>query len=262
MKPISYSVPDEFKKLRDRAGLSMDELARSIGYRRASSIQRYESQDYKKDTLAFDLVQKLADAIVGMGSPPIEINEVLALARPDLRSGAKRTLTTFDPDALEDAGIEIPHIDQTGEIPEIDLVAGLGGGGLSIVENTSKNGITFHKEAVRDHWRLPDWMLSRMNVRANHVAAFPSQGDSMTPTIDDGDVVFIDTRHRVPSPPGIYALADEFGGVIVKRLEVTSRPGDEIITVQISSDNPRHTTRELTLDEIQIIGRYIGRFTI
>jgi transcriptional regulator with XRE-family HTH domain len=152
--------------------------------------------------------------------------------------------------------------DQSKDIPEIELVAGLGGGGLSIVENTTKNGITFHKEVVRDHWRLPDWMLSRMGVHAQHVAAFPSRGDSMLPTIEDGDVVFIDTRHRVPSPPGIYALADEFGGVIVKRLEVTSRPGEEMITVQISSDNPRHTTRELNLDEIQIVGRYIGRFTI
>ncbi|MBD9455979.1 helix-turn-helix domain-containing protein [Rhizobium sp. RHZ02] len=147
-------------------------------------------------------------------------------------------------------------------IPEIDLVAGLGGGGISIVENTTQNGITFHRESVRDHWRVPEWMLGRMGVRPPHVAAFPSRGDSMTPTIEDGDVVFIDTRHRVPSPPGIYALADEFGGVVVKRLEVTSRPGDEMIKVQISSDNPRHTTRELNLDEIQIVGRYIGRFTI
>jgi lambda repressor-like predicted transcriptional regulator len=152
--------------------------------------------------------------------------------------------------------------DTSKDIPEIELVAGLGGGGLSIIENTTRNGITFHREAVRDHWRLPDWMLSRMGVNAPHVAAFPSRGDSMLPTIEDGDVIFIDTRHRVPSPPGIYALADEFGGVVVKRLEVTSRPGEETITVQISSDNPRHMTRELNLDEIQIVGRYIGRFTI
>lgn len=171
----------------------------------------------------------------------------------------------FEDDQLAEAGnIEslAPKPQRRDEIPEIDLVAGLGGGGISILENTTKNGITFHKEAVRDHWRLPDWMLNRMGVHAQHVAAFPSRGDSMLPTIEDGDVVFIDTRHRVPSPPGIYALADEFGGVVVKRLEVTSRPGDETITVQISSDNPRHMTRELTLDEIQIIGRYIGRFTI
>ena len=171
-------------------------------------------------------------------------------------------MASFDPDAQDEHEVETRTEPNTKDIPEIDLVAGLGGGGMSIVENTSQNGITFHKEAVRDHWRLPDWMLMRMGVRAPHVAAFPSRGDSMTPTIEDGDVVFVDTRHRVPSPPGIYALADEFGGVVVKRLEVTSRPGEETITVQISSDNPRHTTRELTLDEIQIVGRYIGRFTI
>lgn len=147
-------------------------------------------------------------------------------------------------------------------IPEIDLVAGLGGGGFAALEVSSRNGISFSREAIRDHWRLPEWVLNRMNVKTPHVAAFPAQGDSMQPTIDDGDVVFVDTRHRVPSPPGVYALADEFGGVVVKRLEVTSRPGDEVITVRISSDNPRHSPRELTLDEIQIVGRYIGRFTI
>lgn len=146
-------------------------------------------------------------------------------------------------------------------IPEIDVIGGLGGGGIASAEVTSKNGITFSKDVVRDHWRIPDWALARMGVKASHVAAFPVRGDSMEPTIDDGDIAFFDTRHRVPSPPGIYALADEFGGVVVKRLEVISRPGEELIQIQISSDNERHATRQLTLDEIAIIGRFIGRFT-
>lgn len=153
--------------------------------------------------------------------------------------------------------------DRAKDIPEIDVVAGLGAGGLTIVEQTSlSNGITFAKEVVRDHWRLPDWQLNRMNAKAHHIAAFPAQGDSMLPTIGDGDVVFVDTRHRVPSPPGIYALADEFGGVVVKRLEVTSRPGEDVVTVRVSSDNPLHKDRELTLPEINIIGRFVGRFTV
>ena len=186
--------------------------------------------------------------------------EALMLNQPPKRDDA--LVRSFDPDDDDDHHVEPSNQPAGKDIPEIDLIAGLGGGGMAIVENTSRNGITFHKEAVRDHWRLPEWMLGRMGVQAPHVAAFPSRGDSMTPTIEDGDVVFIDTRHRVPSPPGVYALADEFGGVVVKRLEVTSSPGSETITVQISSDNPRHMTRVLNLDEIQIIGRYIGRFTI
>jgi hypothetical protein len=35
-----------------------------------------------------------------------------------------------------------------------------------------------------------------------------------------------------------------------------------MVTVKIISDNPRHSERELTLDEINIVGRYIGRFTV
>lgn len=148
------------------------------------------------------------------------------------------------------------------QIDQIDATAGLGGGGLSIVENTTENGITFHKEVVHDYWRFPPSIMSRLSAQPRHIKAFPSQGDSMTPTIMDGDVVFADTRHRVPSPPGIYILADQFGGVIVKRLEVVSRPGEESVRVRISSDNPKHVDQELTLEEIQIIGRYVGRFTV
>lgn len=146
-------------------------------------------------------------------------------------------------------------------IPEIDVVGGLGGGGLTTLENTTQNGITFARESIRDYWQLPDRVLGRMGLAPASMACFPVQGDSMHPTICDGDVVFIDTRHRLPSPPGVYALADEFGGVVVKRLEVVSRPGDDPITIRVSSDNPRHLDRELTLGEIHIIGRYVGRFT-
>lgn len=148
-------------------------------------------------------------------------------------------------------------------IDEIDVTAGLGGGGLAIVEQTANDaGMTFSAEVVRDFWRLPQWVLNRFNAQASHIKAFPSQGDSMAPTIDDGDVVFADTRHRVPSPPGVYVLADEFGGVVVKRLEIVSRPRDEEVVVKVISDNLRHSARELLLDELNIIGRYVGRFTI
>jgi SOS-response transcriptional repressor LexA len=151
-----------------------------------------------------------------------------------------------------------PYVDF---IDEIDVRAGMGGGGISIIENETVNGIQISSESVRDHWRLPGYMLNRLNARASHIKAFPCQGDSMAPTIMDGDVVFADTRHQVPSPPGVYVMADEFGGVVIKRVEVISRPSDEIVTVRISSDNPNHRDREMSLTEIHIIGRYVGRFT-
>ena len=147
------------------------------------------------------------------------------------------------------------------QIPEIDVHAGAGGGGFTALESHSANGMTFSREVVRDHWRLPDWLLYSLNAKSGNLAAFPVQGDSMSPTLLDGDVVFVDTRIRQPSPPGLFVLADEFGGVIVKRLEVSSGPGEDEIMVRVGSDNPHHMTKELRLDEISIVGRYVGRFT-
>lgn len=179
-------------------------------------------------------------------------------------NGKSSGLKTFDPDRIDRLGAEDRsggrprgEVAPSDRVDEIDVTAGLGGGGLAIIEADGD----FSGEVVRDFWRLPPWVLNRFNAQAGNIKAFPSQGDSMEPTIEDGDVVFADIRHRVPSPPGIYVLADEFGGVVVKRLEVTSRPRDEIITVRVISDNPRHAPKELTLDEITILGRYVGRFT-
>lgn len=147
--------------------------------------------------------------------------------------------------------------DHSDRIEEIDVTGGLGGGGLAMLETSGG----FAAEVVRDFWRLPTWVLNRFNAQPGHIKAFPCQGDSMEPTIDDGDVVFADIRHRVPSPPGIYVIADQFGGVVVKRLEVVSRPNDDPVVVRVISDNTRHVPQELTLDEINIVGRYVGRFT-
>lgn len=148
-------------------------------------------------------------------------------------------------------------------VPQIDLTAGLGAGGVTmVVDGASElHGMTFAAEVVSDYWRLPAQLLSRLGARPQHVAAIPCQGDSMSPTIEDGDIAFIDIRHRVPSPPGIYAVADEFGGIIIKRLEVLEQHADGEVKLRISSDNPRHLDRERMLSEVHIVGRYIGKFS-
>lgn len=146
--------------------------------------------------------------------------------------------------------------------PEIDVMAGLGGGRFPVLAQRHEGIETYSAEAIRDYWRLPPWLLRNWsNAQPSEIACFPCQGDSMSPTIENEDIVFVDLRHRVPSPPGIYALSDQYGSVVMKRLEVISRPADEYVQIKVSSDNPKHETAVRTLDEISIIGRYLGRFT-
>ena len=87
MERDMFSVTLQMRKLRERAGLSMDEMARALGYARASSIQRYENEnEFSKDYFSVDLTQKIARALIGRGNPPIMADEVWALSLPDART--------------------------------------------------------------------------------------------------------------------------------------------------------------------------------
>lgn len=150
-----------------------------------------------------------------------------------------------------------------GTLAQIDVTGGMGGGGVTLVSDgiLGKNGMTFAAEHVRDYWRLPLTLLAGMGLRPHDTIVMPVQGDSMLPTLNEGDFVFVDTRHRLPSPDGLYALTDEFGGIVVKRLEVLGRRDEEVL-VNVISDNERHPPRERMLSEIQIIGRVVRRFGV
>jgi len=150
-----------------------------------------------------------------------------------------------------------------GAILQVDVSLGMGGGGVThVTEIPMDNGESYAAEGIKDWWRLPDAIIrGRFRVSAQRVRCFEAIGDSMWPTVDDGDAVFVDIGHRVPSPPGIYALADALGGVILKRLEISSGRNEDPVRVRIISDNPKHSAEERTLDEISIVGRYLGRLT-
>ncbi|WP_231711130.1 LexA family transcriptional regulator [Xanthobacter dioxanivorans] len=147
---------------------------------------------------------------------------------------------------------------------QLDVTAGMGGGGLTVISDgvPGRSGMTFAAEHVRDFWRLPGDVLASLGLKARDVIVVPVQGDSMADTLMEGDFVFVDTRHRLPSPDGVYCLTDDFGGVVIKRLEVASHPRDEEIVVRIISDNPKHPPKDRALSEIQIIGRVLRRFGV
>lgn len=169
--------------------------------------------------------------------------------RPDLQPGLAHDIG---------ATVLVPR----GGVVEIDIEPGLGGGGLaSETYVRTADGNQFPADAVRGVWQLPDHVFTQMRSRSQNVRCFPVQGDSMLETLDEGDFVFVDVSHRVPSPPGIYALDDGFGGIIVKRLEVIDEEDGEPI-VRVISDNDRYAERRERADSLRIVGRYIAMFTM
>lgn len=139
--------------------------------------------------------------------------------------------------------------------PELEMRAGMGGGGVVSVE--VRSGGVAADPVKPDRWHFPPGFI-RDELRAvpAGVIIAETQGDSMVPTLYPGDRVLIDTGHRRPSPDGVYALRDQFGGLIVKRLHALAKKGQ----FSIISDNPAHPPREAKGGDLDddIVGRVVG----
>lgn len=255
---MMVAMGERLRAARKKMGISGSEAARRLGMKASTYLAHENGQN------EFDM-----DAAVKYARL-FKVDPVWLLRGHQSRESLIRS---FDPDEPDHtAADEAPTFGtETGVrgIPEdasaqLDLTGGLGSGGLSIVSEgvPGRRGMTFAADQIRDYWRLPQAILGALGLRAHDVAIIPVQGDSMLPTLNEGDVVFIDTRHRWPSPPGLYAILDEIGGVVVKRLEISSPPGAEQQMVSIISDNPRHIRKEWRAEDVHIIGRVMRKFGV
>ena len=84
------------------------------------------------------------------------------------------------------------------------------------------------------------------------LSAIVVAGDSMEPTLRDGDEILVDLTPRALRD-GIHVVRVG-DAVLVKRLE-TSRPG----TIALLSDNPAYRPLELPAGEVQPIGRVVWK---
>ena len=117
-------------------------------------------------------------------------------------------------------------------------------GGGAVVEAEERSGRDFHFRRA--------WIRDRLKAAPSLLRVMAVQGDSMMPTLNDGDTVLVDMTQRNPSPPGVFVLHDGMG-LVAKRLEHV--PLSDPPRVRIISDNPRYSPYECTTDEVNIIGR-------
>lgn len=65
---------------------------------------------------------------------------------------------------------------------------------------------------------LLSWIREELKTWPDNLRIMHVKGDSMEPTLMDGDVVLVNTSRCHPSPPGIFVLFDGVG-VMAKRVE-------------------------------------------
>jgi transcriptional regulator with XRE-family HTH domain len=119
-QPVTEHITVRLRKLRERAGLSMQQVAEALGYSHASGYQRYEDADmYTKKYISVEMAEKLVPILVGLGNPPIKPEEVMALAGLPIPTpeSLERLLTGYSPRkraiALSGIAAFLRHLEDT-----------------------------------------------------------------------------------------------------------------------------------------------------
>jgi phage repressor protein C with HTH and peptisase S24 domain len=246
------TLADRLKLRRNQLGLTQKAVAREISRVRGRTFsqQAYaalESGDSQMSaeiaTISEVLKAPLAWLRDGKGAPPDAGGE----PRPTHESAIDADIGRAKNDAA---------------ILEVDVRAGAGGGGVptGVYYVRDDNGNTYQAEGIRDQWIIPSAVVQEMlHAAPKNIRVFEVVGDSMEPRLNEGDRVFVDIRYRVPSPEGIFALWDGIG-VVIKRVQVVR--GSDPLRLRIISVNTQYEPYEASIDEVNIIGRFAGRFTV
>lgn len=136
-----------------------------------------------------------------------------------------------------------PVNDGMVEIPVLDVEASAGFGAVASSE-TAHTRFGFDER----------WLRHLTSAKSASLSIVGVKGDSMEPTLSDGDEVLVDASdHGSRLRDGIYVLrADD--ALVVKRIAI--KPGGRQIT--IASDNPAYPTwHDMDRSEVHVVGRVI-----
>lgn len=130
-------------------------------------------------------------------------------------------------------------------IPELELGYSMGGG--NVIELFEHTGVAPFKR---------EWLRPMMKGSFDELFVAKGEGDSMIPTMLDGDIVLIDTAQKnILQQDRIWALS--YGDLgMIKRVRKLPDGG-----YQINSDNPAVTPMTAYDGEMHVIGRviWVGR---
>lgn len=114
-------------------------------------------------------------------------------------------------------------------------------------------GIENFQENVIGQWNMPLLEYRTISTTSNpdNVKMIRVKGDSMAPTIKDGDWALVDASFRAPDSDGIYLLKISTG-LAIKRLQ--GSVGNNVIII---SDNPKYPPVTAANGDVQICGKII-----
>ncbi len=171
------------------------------------------------------------------------------------RKGASPKVSTATAIAAQ-LGLTIDQVisaGQGGAVPDsvrADLVPVYG------VAASAGHGAIIDAEEVIDRLAFPPGYLRKItSANPRDLAIIGVKGESMTPTLADGDVVMIDISKRDLSFDGLFVIQDGGASLLVKRIGRGARRG----SVTLISDNRTYPPIEREVSEIDVIGKVVWK---
>ena len=120
--------------------------------------------------------------------------------------------------------------------------------------NVSAGGGAYDSEENYEKLDVPDFFVNIIGGQENikNVEAINVTGDSMEPTLNNGNIIFIDKTKQDISKDGIYAFVNE-NGLFVKRIQRRIDGSLDII-----SDNKEYPVQIAQKKEIDVLGKVIS----
>lgn len=110
-----------------------------------------------------------------------------------------------------------------------------------------------HSEQIVDHLAFrADWVKSELQATQKELVLIRVKGDSMEPTISNGDLILVNTRENRIEDNAIYVLQHD-DALLVKRIQ---RKMDGSLIIK--SDNPLYAQEELDSSKVESL-RVLGR---
>jgi len=122
--------------------------------------------------------------------------------------------------------------------------------------NVSAGGGAYDSDEDYEKLEVPPYFTNMLGGENNmkNIEAINVTGDSMEPTLNSGNIIFLDKTKYDVSKDGIYAFINE-NGLFVKRIQKRIDGQLDII-----SDNKEYPIQVVRKDEINILGKVVGSF--
>lgn len=133
----------------------------------------------------------------------------------------------------------LPTESTTAKIDIVEVIACCGNGKEALSEK-SCGQISLPLEEFK----------SITNTAPENIKLIKASGDSMDPTIKDGDMVWIDMSNNFISSDGVYLLRMPTG-LAIKRVQ------SGLSNITVKSDNPKYSDITAEIGEIKVIGKVI-----